>query len=413
MPSPISNSAAVCGTSCNAAHQHTTAAEQGLGIQTADFFKKLLDTSDWPPRWHCGKWSDFHGWLYIISDLLIWASYYIIPLLLITLVTRRKDIPFPKVIWLFVAFIISCGTTHLFDAIIFWWPAYRISAVLKFTTALISIAAVFALYKILPHLLNLRTVKELEREIAERKIAEQKLADNEAILHKSLDLLSRHNQQLKNFTHILSHNIRNHASNISLLTDMIDEDKLDEDNLEITQKIKTVSERLNATLDDLSTVIKIRETVLEPETLHFDSVTRKVLEVMQSDLDANQAVIDLNFEAETISFPGIYLESIIMNLISNSIKYRKPDVAPHIGIHTYTENNRKVLTCTDNGIGIDLQLHGEKVFGLYKTFHHHRNAHGVGLFLIKNQIESQGGTIAVTSKPNEGTTFKITFNEQN
>ncbi|WP_158827079.1 sensor histidine kinase [Mucilaginibacter lacusdianchii] len=403
----------VCGAQCTSAHQHTAGAEPGFGAQVADFFKNLFNTNDWPPRWHCGTWSDFHGWLYIISDLLIWGSYFVIPLILVKIVTKRKDVPFPKIIWLFGAFIISCGTTHLLDAIVFWWPAYRLSALIRLITALISVTAVYTLYKVLPSLLNLRSVAELEREIAERKAVEAKLAENEQVLNKSLELLSRHNQQLKSFTHILSHNIRNHASNISLLTGLVDEETLDENNLEMFQKITTVSNRLNTTLQDLSTVIKIRESILEKQELNFKDTTQKVLDVLQSDIMASKAVIEQNFEVATVCFPGIYLESVIMNLISNGIKYAKPNVNPHICISTYTENGKTVLQHTDNGIGIDLELHGEKLFGLYKTFHQHTQAHGVGLFLIKNQIESQGGQITVQSKPGEGTTFKIIFNEQN
>lgn len=403
---------AVCGPQCQQLHASVKPQSAGLFSQVTDFFSKLFDTSDWPPRWHCGTWSDFHGWLYIISDLMIWAAYFIIPVLLVRIITRRKDLPFPKIIWLFGAFIILCGTTHLIDAIIFWWPAYRLSALVRFITSIVSLFTVFILYKILPSVFLLRTVKELEHEIHERKLVEKKLAANEIVLNKSLELLAQHNKQLKNFTHILSHNIRNHASNISLLTSFVNDDTLDEDNADIIGKIKKVSEGLNQTLDDLSAVIKIRESVIETNELNFLEVTKKVMNILSSDISSNQAQIDIDFKVPSVKFPGIYLESIIMNLLSNSIKYRKKEINPHIQLKTYRNNEgHTVLECTDNGIGINLALHSEKIFGLYKTFHQHKNAHGVGLFLIKNQIESQGGQIAVESEPHKGTTFKIIFNE--
>ena len=131
-------------------------------------------------------------------------------------------------------------------------------------------------------------------------------------------------------------------------------------------------------------------------------------------LNASDATVDMHFEFDTVLFPSIYLESIIMNLMSNGIKYKQADIPLHVTLKTYlNEDQIKIFEYSDNGIGIDLELHGEKIFGLYKTFHSHKDAHGVGLFLIKNQIESQGGKIEVTSKPNQGTTFKITFNEKN
>ena len=99
-----------------------------------------------------------------------------------------------------------------------------------------------------------------------------------------------------------------------------------------------------------------------------------------------------------------------MNLLTNAIKYRKPDVPPVINLRTYTDHNDCVVfECQDNGLGIDLEIHGKKLFGLYKTFHEGKNSHGVGLFLTKTQIESQGGHILVDSEPNQGSTFKVVF----
>jgi hypothetical protein len=92
----------------------------GLFEQIKDFFSGLFSTRWWPARWHCGKWTEFHGWLYIAAELMIWAAYFAIPLLLFRMITQRTDLPFPKIFWLFIAFILLCGSTHLMDAIIFW-----------------------------------------------------------------------------------------------------------------------------------------------------------------------------------------------------------------------------------------------------------------------------------------------------
>jgi signal transduction histidine kinase len=518
----------VCGANCPPAA--ATAQQAGLGRQAADFFLGLFDTKNWPARWHCGSWSDFHGWLYIVSDLLIWASYFAIPILLIVMLTRRKDIPFPRIIWLFVGFIVLCGITHLLDAIIFWWPAYRLSALIRFATAVVSAFTVYAVYKIMPGVLSLRTIDELEREIAERKLVEIKLAqskfllkeaeriarvggwefdpvkkkstwsamvyniydvphdydidgsdpfsfytepsaillkaaiekayadgtnwdlelqmitgkgahiwvrscgecfyddhgkmsklrgvfmdidrykNNEEALNTSHELLFRSHQQLKTFTHILSHNIRNHASNISLLSSLVNPDGMDDDNRELFEKINKVSVGLNDTLNDLAAAIRIRESKIESEELSFREATGNVVEILESMILANGAKIKYHFSTKTIRYPKLYLESIIMNLLSNAIKYRKENEPPVITLKTYQDDaDRTVLECRDNGQGIDLKLHGTRLFGLYKTFHTHKEAHGVGLFLIKTQVESQGGTIVVESEPGQGAVFKIIF----
>ena len=119
-----------------------------------DFFTGLLSTADWPARWMCGTWSAPHGWLYLGSDLVIWLAYFIIPVIIVWFVRQRPDLPFLPVFWLFGAFILLCGTTHLLDALMFWWPAYRLAAVLKSLTAVVSMLTVFALIRDLPSALE-------------------------------------------------------------------------------------------------------------------------------------------------------------------------------------------------------------------------------------------------------------------
>ena len=518
---------AVCGKVHNVA-----IANSSLPRQVTGFFTDIFNTSSWPARWHCGEWTDFHGWLYILSDLGIWAAYFAIPLLLLRLVGKIKDTPFYKVILLFMAFIMMCGLTHLIDAIIFWWPAYRLSALIRFITAIISITTVYKLYQNLPLILSLRTVRELEAEIKKRRIVEERLAGSEFLLaeaerisrvggweqdllsnkftwsktaldiielpaiakvdnislldyfdeqdkpllsaafeggrkdgvkwdielllntytdkkiwvrisgeplynrggkvvkvrgilmdidrykttelalNKSLEITSKNNGQLKNFTHILSHNIRNHASNLQLISSLVNNEKLDAENAELFGMIKNVSQGLDATLEDLSQALKIKESVMVSELLDFRKITDKTLGILESDINVKHAEIVCTFEVEKVLFPRIYLESILLNLISNAIKYRKPLVNPSIHLLSYkNEDGCTVLECRDNGLGIDLNLHGQKIFGLYKTFHDHKDAHGVGLFLVKTQIESQGGRIELESALGEGSTFKIIFNE--
>lgn len=123
--------------------------------QVSEFFTQLFGTGDWPPRWFCGTWTEFHGWLYIFSDITIWLAYFIIPVILIWFVQKQPKIPFSPIFFLFGAFILLCGTTHFIDALIFWWPGYRVSALIRFATAIVSMMTVFALIKELPKLLSL------------------------------------------------------------------------------------------------------------------------------------------------------------------------------------------------------------------------------------------------------------------
>ncbi|GAB4092482.1 sensor histidine kinase [Flaviaesturariibacter terrae] len=143
--------------------------------EVVDFFRKLFDTSDWPPRWHCGNWTEFHGWLYIISDLLIWSAYFAIPLAILRYASRRAHARFMRIYFLFAAFILACGSTHLLDALVFWFPAYRLSALVRLITGIISWITVFYLVRYMPLALSLRSAEELEREVQEREKAEEQL----------------------------------------------------------------------------------------------------------------------------------------------------------------------------------------------------------------------------------------------
>ena len=143
--------------------------------QVLEFFQKLFDTSDWPPRWHCGNWTEFHGWLYIISDLLIWSAYFAIPLAILRYISRKVNAKFVRAYFLFAGFILACGSTHLLDAISFWFPAYRLSALVRFITGVVSWITVFHLIRIMPIASSLQTHAELEKEISEREKVEEDL----------------------------------------------------------------------------------------------------------------------------------------------------------------------------------------------------------------------------------------------
>jgi signal transduction histidine kinase len=127
-------------------------------------------------------------------------------------------------------------------------------------------------------------------------------------------------------------------------------------------------------------------------------------------LDSNDFKISLILLAwHQVHFSRFYLKSILNNLISNAIQYRRDGVSSYIHFETFIENDKKVLVIKDNGIGINLNRHGENVFKLYKRFHRNISGKGIGLFLVKSQLEALDATITIESKENIGTTFKIYF----
>ncbi|TPN84474.1 PAS domain S-box protein [Aquimarina algicola] len=224
-----------------------------------------------------------------------------------------------------------------------------------------------------------------------------------------LKVANGQNKRLKNFAHIVSHNLKSHSSNFSMLLDLYLEEKPDEAQNEIMQLFQSASDNLNDTIQHLNEVVLINTSVDENlKDLNLNNIIERVINGVG--IMANSAKVKIINKVDvSISVKGIlaYLESIVLNFITNSIKYRSLDRSSFVLLNTHEEDNYIVLTIEDNGLGIDLKKHHAKLFGMYKTFHHNKDARGIGLFITKNQVEAIGGKIEVESEVNQGTIFKI------
>jgi len=228
------------------------------------------------------------------------------------------------------------------------------------------------------------------------------------------DKLSHQNKQLISFAHITSHNLRSPVSNLNLLMHFYNESTTAEDKQELWKNFETVIGHLNTTLNDLLETLRIQEdTAKEREVLNFEEVLRSTTDILMGQIKESAAVIRADFsKAPTLLYPKVYLESIMLNLISNTLKYRSPDRIPEINISTDGSGDEIILRVSDNGLGIDLKRHGSSLFGLRKTFHRHQEAIGLGLFITKTQVEAMGGKIFAESVVDKGTTFIVEFNKK-
>src|SRR3982750_2750163 len=151
-----------------------------------EFLSNLFSTEGFPPRWHCGIWTSNEGWLHILSDIAVFGAYMAIPCVLVFFVIRKRDVPFPRIFWLFALFIGACGFGHLLEAIIFWHPIYRFAGLVKLTTAIASWATVVALVPIIPKALHLpglaKLNADLRGEVDERRRVESALRESEGKL---------------------------------------------------------------------------------------------------------------------------------------------------------------------------------------------------------------------------------------
>jgi len=251
-------------------------------------------------------------------------------------------------------------------------------------------------------------------DITNRKLVEDNLQETKKSLEVLTDKLTNQNKQLLNFAHITSHNLRSPVSNLNLLLHFYKESTTIEDKEDLWGNFETVVHHLNTTLDELLEALKIQdETNKVREELSFEQTFNLTREMLLGQIMESKAVIKADFsKAPQIVYPKTYLESIMLNLVSNAIKYRSASRVPEIKLVTEDVNGELTLTIQDNGMGIDLERHKDNLFGLRKTFHRHAEAKGLGLFITKTQVEAMGGTISATSKVEKGTTFKVVFNKK-
>lgn len=251
----------------------------------------------------------------------------------------------------------------------------------------------------------------VSRDITFIRRTQEELKSNIEHLEEVTSSLSHKNRQLQDFAHIVSHNLRSPVGNLTTLFKFYD-DVEEAMKPSILEKIREVSDNLFSTVDDLTEVIRIRQAVdIKRDKLRFEEVLKHQQSLISAKIMESEAVITHNFEVESIDYPKVYLESIMLNLLTNSIKYKSPKRTPEVHFETKEHNLGQItLTCQDNGLGIDMERNGHKLFGLHKTFHRNEDARGVGLYITKNQIEALGGTISAVSTKGEGTTFTVVFN---
>lgn len=248
-------------------------------------------------------------------------------------------------------------------------------------------------------------------DITDRKRSEEELLRSKNNLEVLASGLQDQNKQLDEFAHIISHNLRSPVGNIKALIGLLNENSDVEEYRLIFEKLKNLAANLGETMNELMETLKVKKNNdIEIVSIRFKDMLDKVVQSLEGDLIQNEATVTFDFNAAVqIDYSKTYLESIFQNLISNAVKYRSPDRKPEIHISTRYANNRIELRVQDNGLGIDLEKFGARLFGLHKTFHDNKEARGVGLFLTKTQIEAMGGTIMVESEVNKGTTFIVKF----
>ena len=245
----------------------------------------------------------------------------------------------------------------------------------------------------------------IQRDVTEEKKQE---VEKEQLIKE----LTQNNKDLQQFSYITSHNLRAPLSNLTGLLNLIIDIPIENQELkEIIDGFNKSTHLLNETINDLVRVIIIKDNPsIEKQSLLLKDIFEDVFSQLDFLIGLHKPIIKFDFEEVTfLNTNKSYLESILLNLLTNSIKYKSETRKLKINIAAHQLEDSVVLTFKDNGIGIDLERNKDKIFGLYQRFHDYPDSKGLGLYLVKSQVETMGGTISIESKVNIGTTFTLTF----
>lgn len=454
----------VCQTN---AMQTLPAKEESLAVQSASFFTSLLDTKSWPPRWQCGTWSSFHGWLYITSDMIIWLSYFMIPLILAFFVYKKKTepLPFRSIFFLFISFILACGLTHLVDAAIFWWPVYKLSALIRFGTATVSLGTVFALINIAPRVLELKSPETLERmveertaelhavnirlqeEITHRQAVEEKLLQlnrqleeksnrlarsNDELLKREDDLkksdeqvrqlntdleqkvlyrtkeLDAINKDLEAFSYSVSHDLRAPLRSIHGYASILSQDYSEKVDSESKKKLDVIlknSEYMGQLIDGLLNFARTSRTKMQKANFNANEQVRSIVDELQAQEEGRTVAVNIA-SLEHCQADITTLRQVWINLLSNAFKYTRKNAKPTIEIGSERNDHEVLYYVKDNGVGFDM-AYSDKLFGVFQRLHRKQDFEGtgVGLALVKRIIDRHNGRVWAEAKVNEGAVF--------
>ncbi len=246
-----------------------------------------------------------------------------------------------------------------------------------------------------------------------KNITHKKVLEKERKLH--LKQLTEINEEFKKLSYATAHDLRSPVNNMLSIFELIETDEIkNEETLEFIAILKNAAHTLKENLNEYIKLLNLKNqnNNNQLEEVSLSDCLNEVLTSINSLIQNSEASINIDFsKIEKIKFNKSYLKSIFLNLITNSIKYAKPNTLANISIRSEITNNSTQLIISDNGIGFDLDKVKNKVFGLHQTFNNHSDSNGIGLYLVHNYVTNLGGEISLESRLNEGSIFTITFKD--
>lgn len=380
-----------------------------------DFFRTLFST-DFMPHVYCLREPGLIK-LHLFSDGVIALSYALIPIALMLLMRRRRDLVFPWMFTLFGIFILGCGLTHVMGMITLWHPAYRLDGLIKAITAAASFPTALLLFRLLPQVEALPSPGRLQAEISQRQRAEKELREmNEKLERRVAErtaALRRSNEQLEQFAYAAAHDLQEPLRNISNslgLVRRLHAGQLNTDAVRWIDFSVEGAQRMHDMVKDLLTYSRAVDGLGSPENpVSAHQAVQTALANLTIMIATAGASIDVG-PLPSVFVLETHLVQIFQNLVANSVKYRQKDIRPEIRISASRTGPEWQFSVADNGIGFDPQ-YSDKIFGVFRRLHQRNEyqGNGIGLAICARIVSHYGGRIWAESAAGQGASFHFTL----
>lgn len=369
-----------------------------------DFFTKFWTTDGFMPHQHCYVLERGTFWLAVFSDLLIAAAYFSIPYALWILVKQREDLIHRKLFYLFAAFIFLCGVTHVFGMVGMWYPLYRIDAVIRLLTGIVSLVTSVILWRALPVILQFPSKAQMEAALVE--------ANHQEVLREKE---AASNRMKSEFLANMSHEIRTPLNGVIGMLDVLTQSNLTDRQNECVQVALDASERLLVIINDVLDLSKIEAGKLQFNHADFmlKEVAAEVMDLLRMQADEKRLSFPLQIGdgvPAMVHGDSARISQILINLLSNAIKFtREGGVTLRIERVEQTDDALTLdLAVQDTGIGIP-QDRLDAIFEAFtqqdSSIQKHFGGTGLGLTIASRLCQLMGGELMVSSEVGVGSTF--------
>ena len=411
-----------------------------------------FSTVGFEPHGHCYLWKPTLLWAFVLSDTFIGLSYMAISVTFAYLLRQsRRDIPFNWMIFAFGTFIFACGVTHFMDIWTIWQTDYWISASVRIITAAASVVTAVALPLLMPRVLRLveaakvsnQRKTELERmntalaqEIKERQEMERRLKEayeqlEQRVVDRTTELsatnlrlnqevqerteiekqLQESNAELQNFAYISSHDLQEPLRKIQAFSSRLQEKhtaNLNPEGQDYLRRMQSAAVRMQQLIDNILLYSKITRTTVHYEVVDLEQVMRDVQTNLDFQIERTQGRLEIG-TLPAIQANRIQMEQLLQNLVSNALKYHRPDVPPVVKVYGEMLGADCKIYVEDNGIGFDPK-YAERIFEFFQRLQgQNYQGTGIGLSIVRKIVERHHGNITVSSIPGVGSIFIVTL----